>query len=208
MSATANRRVAETSTMTLATAEGTAVLANRLSRVTSGQRECLRLVLEHKTSKEIALILGISAHAVDKRLKAAAHLLGVDGRLAAAMLVRDAEETPSRYQRLVYRSPDLAEVPLPGHVAASDHGWSRTDDPIPATEIRDVADGNWLTSEIRPEHAVHGAQPSDGGLPVPWGSVNTLRVRQRLILVLSIAAASALSFGSIVGSLEALRHLL
>ena len=42
-----------------------------LDRLTGGEKECLRRFLRHQTAKEIALDLGISHHAVEKRLKMA-----------------------------------------------------------------------------------------------------------------------------------------
>ena len=55
-----------------------------LAALPEHQRVCLRKVLEHKSSKEIAIELGISPHTVDQRLKAAMQTLGVGSRVAAA----------------------------------------------------------------------------------------------------------------------------
>lgn len=74
-----------------------------IARLTAKERECLRLWLEHKTAKEIALDLGISHHAVEKRLKSARHKLGVASSLDAARLMADAEG----YGRTASGSPDL-----------------------------------------------------------------------------------------------------
>ena len=52
-------------------------LGARVARLTTGQRECLDLVDDHATSKEIARQLGISRHTVDARLRAAIQTLGV-----------------------------------------------------------------------------------------------------------------------------------
>ena len=183
-------------------------LAARLGRITAPQRDCLRLVLEHKTSKEIALVLGISAHAVDKRLKVAAHILKVDGRLAAAKLVRDHEEVPSRYQRPVYRSPDLAEAHALSEVDSSNHGWSHFDEPPNRNDLCDVATDSWVVDRSDLGRADDGPQPRPRLLAVPWGAANTLRIGQRLILILLIAGFSAVAFGSVLASMDALRHLL
>ena len=62
-----------------------------IARLTAKERECLRLWLEHKTAKEIALDLGISHHAVEKRLKMARTKLDVATSLEAARLLAEAE---------------------------------------------------------------------------------------------------------------------
>lgn len=49
---------------------------NSLSRLTEREKVCLRQWLQHKSAKEIAADLGISHHAVEKRLKMARMKLG------------------------------------------------------------------------------------------------------------------------------------
>ena len=183
--------------------------AARVLRVTEGQRACLRLVLEHKTSKEIALALGISPDTVDKRLKTAARTLCVQGRVAAAMMVREHDAAPEAYQRLVYQPPDLGPVPRTDEVEASTNRWSDHDAPVTTTEIRDTGPAvEWISAQIRPDRAVHGSGRASFDIGVPWGALNTLRIQQRLTLILLISVLSALAFSSIVGSLEAFRPLL
>lgn len=58
--------------------------AARLARLSAGQLECLRLVAEHRSSKEIASLLGISSHTVDQRIRGALEILGVERRSEAA----------------------------------------------------------------------------------------------------------------------------
>lgn len=59
-------------------AEGTA------DTLTEPQRACLRLVLTHHNSKEIAALLGISPSAVDKRIERAVQMMGATSRFDAA----------------------------------------------------------------------------------------------------------------------------
>jgi DNA-binding CsgD family transcriptional regulator len=73
-------------------------------RLTSAERECLKRCLDHQTAKQMALDLGISPHAVEKRLKMARAKLGLSSSLEAAKLV----ETLERYGRL---GPDASDVP-------------------------------------------------------------------------------------------------
>ena len=54
------------------------VVADRVARLSAGQLDCLRLVDQHLSSKEIAAELKISPHTVDQRIRGALHILGVD----------------------------------------------------------------------------------------------------------------------------------
>jgi DNA-binding CsgD family transcriptional regulator len=58
-----------------------------IQRLTRGQIDCLVLVHQHLTSKEIAPILGISPHTVDQRIRASLRTLGCDSRAKAAQMV-------------------------------------------------------------------------------------------------------------------------
>ena len=62
-------------------------------RLTTGERECLKRCLDHQTAKEMALDLGVSPHAVEKRLKMARAKLGMSSSLKAAKLVAAADES-------------------------------------------------------------------------------------------------------------------
>jgi DNA-binding CsgD family transcriptional regulator len=59
-----------------------------LASLTAKQREVLDLLLQHKTSKEIARILQISPHTVDQRIQFAKDKLGAQSRSEVAMLYR------------------------------------------------------------------------------------------------------------------------
>lgn len=77
-----------------------------LARLTEREKECLRRWLKHKTAKEIALELGISYHAVEKRLKVARTKLNVFSSLDAARLLAK-EEREEGYGQAASQSPDL-----------------------------------------------------------------------------------------------------
>ena len=62
-------------------------MAARVARLSTGQLDCLRLVNEHLSSKEIASELDISPHTVDQRIRGALHILGVERRSQAARIV-------------------------------------------------------------------------------------------------------------------------
>jgi IS30 family transposase len=53
---------------------------DRLAKISEGQRACLRMVLQHMSSKDIARALNISPHTVDQRLKLAMRTLGAATR--------------------------------------------------------------------------------------------------------------------------------
>lgn len=89
------------------------VMAHRdsLSRLTEREKVCLRQWLQHKSAKEIAADLGISHHAVEKRLKMARIKLGATSSLEAARTLGDAEG----YGQAVPQSPDLVSDTFPRH---------------------------------------------------------------------------------------------
>lgn len=90
-----------------------------LARLNDGQLDVVRLVAQHKSSKEIGRELGISHHTVDQRLKRVQVILGVSGRSEAARLYSAALATapiaPDKaWGELVYQTPDLPE---PGSIS-------------------------------------------------------------------------------------------
>ena len=84
-----------------------------LSRLTEREKVCLRQWLNHKSAKEIAAELGISHHAVEKRLKMARTKLGATSSLEAARMLGEAEG----YGQAVPRLSDLASDAPPRHSA-------------------------------------------------------------------------------------------
>jgi DNA-binding CsgD family transcriptional regulator len=74
-----------------------------IQRLTIAERECLKRCLSHQTAKQMALDLGVSPHAVEKRLKMARAKLGLSSSLEAAKLVESLEG----YGRLGPHSADL-----------------------------------------------------------------------------------------------------
>ena len=91
----------------------------RVKLLTEGERECLRLVYQHMTSKDIARQLGVSHHAVDMRLRQAIRKLEVVSRIdAARVLIADegiypTESMATDYQPLIYQAPELEENVAP-----------------------------------------------------------------------------------------------
>jgi DNA-binding CsgD family transcriptional regulator len=77
-----------------------------LARLTENERACLMRRLHHQTAKEMAIDLGISPHAVEKRLKMARTKLGVSSSLEAARLLAANEQ----YGRTGPQASDLGEA--------------------------------------------------------------------------------------------------
>jgi DNA-binding CsgD family transcriptional regulator len=67
---------------------------NPIDLLTQRERDCLRLVDQHLSSKQIARELGMSKTSVDTYCDRARRKLGVDDRFKAAKLLRDGEVNP------------------------------------------------------------------------------------------------------------------
>src|SRR5215212_11164345 len=83
-------------------------MAARVARLTTGQLDCLRLVDQLLSSKEIAAELKISPHTVDQRIRGALQILGVERRTQAARIVA---RHCGPYQRLIHQSPYVEPDP-------------------------------------------------------------------------------------------------
>lgn len=86
-----------------------------ISRLTENEKECLRRRLLPQTAKEMAIELGVSPHAVEKRLKMARTKLGLSSSLQAARLLVQAE-SQSGSQALVPHAADLVIDPARLHI--------------------------------------------------------------------------------------------
>jgi DNA-binding CsgD family transcriptional regulator len=171
--------------------------AQRLARLTEGQRTCLRMVFMHMSSKDIARELGISPHTVDQRLKTAIQILGVDGRVEAArMLAR--YEGGGTYQPLVYQSPDIAAAAAAASFTGLvDHGGA---DFHPDRAMRE--DQAAFDAAFRQPHRTMT-------LPLPVGGAkpDDLKPWQRLGWAIAIMFGVALTFGIFLAGVEALSRL-
>ena len=86
---------------------------DRWKRLTEKQRACLDLLIEHKTSKEIARLLDISKHSVDQRLTTARDTLGANDRNEVAFVYRRLREI---YDPMTY---DAVGIPPAPHLVPS-----------------------------------------------------------------------------------------
>src|SRR5690242_8357956 len=87
-------------------------VAQRVAKLSAGQLDCLRLVDQHLSSKEIAAELGISPHTVDQRIRQSLAILGVERRSQAARIV---SQFSGPYQRLIHQSPYIPAEAKSGH---------------------------------------------------------------------------------------------
>lgn len=197
--------------------------AHRVAQLTDGQRDCLRLVYGHMTSKDIARALGVSPHTVDMRLRTAMRTLAVASRIEAARLLIEAESGPGGYQSLIYQASELADgaetdnLSAPASTASHEHAIHdsdmriRPDDGPPAGAPPRLAGAPQLSKVDDWSHAGRpnlGRQPGSLAHALPWGERNELGVGARIAWISLIAIGSALGFGAVLGALQALAQLL
>jgi DNA-binding CsgD family transcriptional regulator len=171
-------------------------IQQRVERLTSGQLDCLRLVDQHWSSKEIAAELKISPHTVDQRIRQALQILGVERRTQAARLVA---QHRGPYQRLIHQSPHIVGLSEPGHPEATVSYQIRHADRAGGT-----GEAGFLT-EQRPASFRSSLQ-----LPIATRSNprNEMSVGQRLFWIAAIAIGAAFSAGMYLAGLESLARLL
>jgi DNA-binding CsgD family transcriptional regulator len=172
------------------------LVASRVARLSAGQLDCLRLVDQHLSSKEIAAELKISPHTVDQRIRVALHILGVERRAQAARLVA---RNCGPYQRLIHQPPYVeSDGPTVQPLSAV------------STQIRHAdraggAGAAGFTTEQRPA----SFRPF---LQMPFATRsnprNEMSVGQRLLWIVLIATGAAFSAGMYLAGLESLARLL
>jgi DNA-binding CsgD family transcriptional regulator len=172
------------------------LMRQRVARLSAGQLDCLRLVDEHLSSKEIAHELGISPHTVDQRIRQALAILGVERRAQAARIVAQYEEP---YQRLIHQSPYIPAGEQSGQPEAA------VSHQIRHADRAGKAGGASFLTEQRPAS-------SWPFLQLPFATRrnprNEMNVGQRLFWVAAIAIGSAFSAGMYLAGLESLARML
>jgi len=174
--------------------------AAKVSRLSPGQIDCLLLVDQHLSSKEISLRLGISPHTVDQRIRGALEKLGVERRGEAARMVAAVlDPSHAAYQRLIHQSP---------HIDVDDAERHQTEA---------------VSNQIRHADRVGEAGPlgliteqrtgmSRPPLQMPFATrnhpSNEMGVGQRLLWIFLIAIGAAFSAGMYLAGLESLSRLL
>ena len=169
--------------------------AASVDRLNEGQRDCLRLVLAHLTSKEIARELGVSPHTVDQRLRTAMRVLDAGSRFEAARIFA-ALDPEQNYQPLIVEQ---------GHENGNQGSSSRRT----SSKKADLEDDSANAASGGAFIALEQSEPGHRPLPVPRfrGEKNRLAAVERLGWILAIAIGAALSFGGLISGLEALSRL-
>ena len=168
----------------------------RVARLSAGQLDCLRLVNQHLSSKEIAAELSISPHTVDQRIRQALQILGVERRAQAARIVAQHSEP---YQRLIHQTP---------YIEAGEAG-SHSDGAV-SLQIRHAdragrAGGAGFLTEQRSASLWSSLQPPFATRSNPR---NEMSVGQRLLWIVVIAIGSAFAAGMYLAGLESLSRML
>jgi DNA-binding CsgD family transcriptional regulator len=171
-------------------------VAARVAKLTQGQLDCLLLVDQHLSSKEIAAELNISPHTVDQRIRGALQTLGVERRTQAARIV--ARHRPP-YQRLIHQSPHVEGArQRPQSAGAVSHQ-------IRHADRAGEAGGPDFKTEQR-------VGLSWSSLPLPFATRshprNEMSVGLRLLWIILIATGAAFSAGMYLAGLESLARLL
>ena len=172
------------------------VIRARIARLTEGQLDCLRLVDQHLSSKEIATELKISPHTVDQRIRQALHTLGVERRAQAARLVA---QYSGPYQRLIHQTPHIEGLSEPSHPKAA------ASIQIRHADRAGEAGGAGFLTEQRPASSWPSLQPPFATRSNPR---NEMSVGQRLFWIVLIAIGAAFSAGMYLAGLESLARLL
>jgi DNA-binding CsgD family transcriptional regulator len=170
----------------------------RTATLTEGQKACLRGVLRHMSSKDIARELGISPHTVDQRIRTAMRALGAGSRVQAAfMLAKD--EGIQAYQSSAYQSLDVAPEEDQPTVAPSDHGWRQGQE----RHFEAVREDQAGFTAMLPSSAQRLP------LPLPRGGArpHDLSTWQRAGWIVMITMGALITFGMFMAGLEALVRL-
>lgn len=176
--------------------------AARIAKLTEAQRACLRRVLQHMTSKDIARELDISPHTVDQRLRVAARTLGVSSRIEAARLLAEHEGlAPNPYQSPVYQPSTVAPPSGSGSLGRATAGEQSHADRAAGEHVRER---QLVYQAFVPEPHRTVSLP----FPTNSGEENKLSAWQRIGWIGAIAVVSALSFGAVLSGLDALASLL
>lgn len=157
----------------------------RWDRLTDKQRACLDLLLERKTSKEIARALDISKFTVDQRLRTARTVLGAAGR----------DDTALRYARLKKICDRIAyhpvDIPAEATIVPSDFADGAPDAILDVRESTGVA------------HPAGGPAALSGKI---WRHDHALAAR--LLIIAALLSTLIIFFAGSIGIAEVLTRLL
>jgi DNA-binding CsgD family transcriptional regulator len=162
--------------------------ANGVARLSAGQKECLRLVLQGYEAKEIARVLGTSPGAVHERLRAARRILDVSSSREAARIL-------ARHEQGEAYTPFVAEP----FVIEAETG------PVMLTPTitGGSAGGGQGGAFLRESQAEFQSTHVEGQRPFPWPFPGRGRAHNDLTSLQTIIAILALTIGLGVAALVA-----
>lgn len=159
----------------------------RWSRLTARHREVLDLLVDRKTSKEIARILNLSKPAIDQRFATARPILGAANRNEAAIIYARLRK---KYDRVIY---DPVQVPPPPTLMPSNFP---DGDPTPVLKPTDK-----LSTSFSIESGSRSFLPSRYG----WGHKNSIQARVVIMVGILVALVIVAFLG--LGIAESLTRL-
>jgi DNA-binding CsgD family transcriptional regulator len=177
------------------------------SKLTQAHFICLRLVNQHKSSKEIAIALKISHYTVDQRVARACHLLGATSRWEAARWLAE-HEAREGYEPLVCQTLDIVDI----HNPMPTLGLSLTEE-----EQSGSAQAVHLSDNVIGfDHEINDFDVSERRasqfasllFPAKWGQSNALSITNRLKAAFGVFAVSIIITALLIASLEGLSRLL
>jgi DNA-binding CsgD family transcriptional regulator len=175
---------------------GDSLIAQRVAKLSKAQLDCLLLVDQHLSSKEIAVELGISSHTVDQRIRGALQVLGVERRAHAARMVA---QVHGPYQRLIHQPPHIEGGETLGHPGGAVGFQIRHADRAGGT-----SDLGFKTEQL--------PGSSWSSLPLPFATRshprNEMSVGLRLVWIVLIAMGATFSAGMYLAGLESLARML
>ena len=128
---------------------------DRFDSLKDEHRQCLRLVAQGYSSKEIARPLGLHPRTIDQRLDRARKLLGERDRAAAARAFARHEAGGRRYDAVIYDPP--AVVPQPPESEDATTAWGPAPTPVPDI-VREAPASVSYGSEFTPPDAPAGGK--------------------------------------------------
>lgn len=159
----------------------------RMMLLTDAERDCLRLVYQHMTSKDIARQLGVSPHTVDMRLRQAIRKLEVTSRIEAAralmandlsieiaqdLTIPAIDRPAAAYQDLRYQAPEIEDAAEIGRIAspASEAAGAAS---IRSSDPKQLEHGS-LARALHQRQNRPAADPAGGSLAQPSASAGNV----------------------------------
>ncbi len=178
---------------------------DRVTKLSDAQCDCLRLVAEHRSSKEIARLLMISSHTVDQRLKRAASILAVESRFEAARMFASYERengfAQPVYERLVYQRPDLPLFNDSADIGVSANEQDPLDGSVEGTSLHEAQASyfSMFEPQAKPRtlSSILGGARLENDLPTSW----------RIAAVLAIMVLGIIGFAILVSVVEGISRI-